>query len=406
MKTKEKIEISTVLVLAVIITQIVLYDNFAPTTNSEPASISKNIPSTPSVNAELSSTPLSNSQSLDILTEYDNQLSEIYEHVNNSIVLITSQVTTTNNHVIINGNPLERHSLRSGSGFVYDKLGHIVTNNHVVENVDTVNVSFTNGDTYTAKVIGTDPDSDLAVLSILDNISVDELVPIPIGNSHMLKVGQTAIAIGNPFGLSNTMTSGIISQIGRILPNQNVGFSIPNVIQTDAAINPGNSGGPLLNIRGEVIGINSAIQSKSGEFAGVGFAIPSNTMKKIIPVLIKDGSYKHPWLGITGTTLTSELAKNMNLPKNYKGVVVSQVIKQSPAEDAGIREALYSASGLIKNADVIIAIDDKKIQQMNDLITYLSENKNVKDPLKITINRDGQILTLNTVLTERSNDNK
>ncbi|MFQ5781852.1 MAG: S1C family serine protease [Nitrosopumilus sp.] len=400
MKTREKIEISVISVLVIVIANIVLFDNFSSNTNSETVdTLDNDIYLTP-VNAE--SLDISNDvPNLATLSEYDKQLSKIYEDVSSSVVLITSEVTTTNNRIIINGNPLEQHSSRLGSGFVYDELGHIVTNNHVVENVDTVNVSFTNGDTFTAKVIGVDPDSDLAVLSILDDVSDDLLVPIPIGDSDLLKVGQTAIAIGNPFGLSNTMTSGIISQIGRILPNQNLGFSIPNVIQTDAAINPGNSGGPLLNIRGEVIGINSAIQSQIGEFVGVGFAIPSNTMKKIIPILIKDGSYDHPWLGISGTTLTKELSKNLNLPENYKGVIVNQVIKESPAEDAGLKEALYSASGLVKNADIIIAVDDYDVQQMDDLIIYLSENKNVHDSLQITVNRDGKILTLDAVLAER-----
>ena len=401
MKIREKIEISVISVLVIIIANVVLFGNFSPNSNSEIVdTFDNNMSVTPPVNAEPPN--VSNDVSnLAILSKYDKQLSKIYDDVSNSVVLITSEVTTTNNHIIINGNPLEQHSSRLGSGFVYDELGHIVTNNHVVENVETVNVSFTNGDTFTAKVIGVDPDSDLAVLSILDNVSDDLLIPIPIGDSDLLRVGQTAIAIGNPFGLSNTMTSGIVSQIGRILPNQNLGFSIPNVIQTDAAINPGNSGGPLLNIRGEVIGINSAIQSHIGEFVGVGFAIPSNTMKKIIPTLIESGSYDHPWLGISGMTLTKELSKKLNLPENYKGVIVNQVIKESPAEDAGLKEALYSASGLVKNADIIIAIDDHEIQQMSDLIVYLSENKNVNDPLQITVNRDGQILTLNTVLAER-----
>jgi len=400
MKTREKIEISIIFLLVIIIANIVLFDNFNSNTNSEVVNLLDNdVSVAPTVNAE-SSNISNNPQNL-VLSEIDKQLSKIYENVSNSTVLITSEVTTTNNHIIVNGNPLEQHSSRLGSGFVYDNLGHIVTNNHVVENVDTVNISFTNGDTFAAKVIGVDPDSDLAVLSILDDIPDDLLVPIPIGNSDVLNVGQTAIAIGNPFGLSNTMTSGIISQIGRILPNQNFGFSIPNVIQTDAAINPGNSGGPLLNIQGEVIGINTAIRSQTGEFTGIGFAIPSNTMKKIIPILIKDGSYEHVWLGISGTTLTKKLTKNLNLPENYKGVIVSQVIKESPAYNAGLKEALYSASGLVQNADIIIAVDDYKIQQMSDLISYLSENKYVHDPLQITVNRDGQILTLNAVLIER-----
>jgi S1-C subfamily serine protease len=331
----------------------------------------------------------------------DSRLTDIYEHVENSIVQITSKVSTTNSHIIINGNPLEQQSTRLGSGFVYDDLGHIVTNNHVVQGSEIVDVSFVNGNTYSAKVLGTDPNSDLAVLKITDDVSPYVLTPISIGDSSLLKVGQATIAIGNPFGLSNTMTTGIISQTGRILPMQELGFSIPNIIQTDAAINPGNSGGPLLNIQGQVIGINTAIKSQGGEFAGIGFAVPANTVKKIIPILIKDGNYHHPWLGISGTNLNSEIAQTLGLPKNYKGAVVSQVIKDSPASKAGLNEAMFSGSGTIKKADVIIAIDDKQVKRIDDVIAYLFDNKNINDKIKITVNRDGQVLNFDALLTER-----
>jgi len=398
MKVREKIQIIAIVILTVALVQTIAFGNVI-TKNQEIHVDAQNI--------ENNSTHIANAATLESKLEtidthdYDNRLTEIYQHVENSIVLITNKVSMKNNHIIINGNPLEQQSTRLGSGFVYDKSGHIVTNNHVVEGSQTVDVTFVNGNTYSAKVIGTDPNSDLAVLEIADSISSDELIPIPLGDSSLLKVGQATIAIGNPFGLSNTMTTGIISQTGRMLPNQELGFSIPNIIQTDAAINPGNSGGPLLNIQGQVIGINTAIQSQIGEFAGIGFAVPSNTIKKIVPVLITDGNYHHPWLGISGTTLNQELAQKMNLPKNFKGAVVSQVIKDSPAEKAGLEEAMFSASGEIKKADIITAVDNKQVKQIDDVIVYLFEEKNVGDSIKITVNRDGKILNLDTVLTER-----
>lgn len=400
MKTREKIELGIISLLAIVLSITIAGAGLSPT---EFVSVTKtqntNTAISNAANAQLPELSI-DSQSLKPLEE-NSRLTEIYEDVGNSIVQINSRVSTTNNHIIINGSPLEQQSTRLGSGFVYDKLGHIVTNNHVVEGSETVDVSFVNGNTYSAKVIGVDPNSDLAVLKITDSILPGELIPIPLGDSSILKVGQTTIALGNPFGLSNTMTTGIVSQTGRILPMQEMGFSIPNVIQTDAAINPGNSGGPLLNIQGQVIGINTAIKSQVGEFAGIGFAVPSNTVKKIIPVLIKDGNYHHTWLGISGTNLNSELAQALGLPKNYKGAVVNQVIKNSPAAKAGLNEATFSASGTIKQADVIIAVDDKQIKQMDDVIAYLFEDKNVNDTVKITINRDGKILNFNTILTER-----
>ncbi|HXU95247.1 MAG TPA: trypsin-like peptidase domain-containing protein, partial [Candidatus Nitrosotalea sp.] len=239
----------------------------------------------------------------------DSTLTHIYKNVQNSVVQITSKVTTTDNTIIINGQPLEDQSTRLGSGFVYDKEGRIITNNHVVEGSKTVNVSFVDGNTYTAKVVGTDPDNDIAVIQIIDNFSDETLTPVTIGDSSSLDVGQQVIAIGNPFGLSDTMTTGIISQVGRLLPNENaVGFSIPDVIQVDAAINPGNSGGPLLDLNGQVIGMNTAIKTNTGDFAGIGFAVPSNSISRIVPVLIKSGTYSHPYLGISGRSLDQDIA--------------------------------------------------------------------------------------------------
>ena len=207
-------------------------------------------------------------------------LIEIFEQTEESVVQVNVRTADGRNNP---GN--------MGSGFVYSEDGYIITNNHVVDDAGIVNITFLDGESYTAKIIGTDPDLDLAVLKV--EMDSRYIQPIPIGDSSQLKVGEQITAIGNPFGLSGSMTSGIISQMGRLLP-QDSGYSIPDVIQTDAAINPGNSGGPLLNMKGEVVGINTAIQSATGEFTGVGFAVPSNTVKKVIPVLIRDGIFHHP----------------------------------------------------------------------------------------------------------------
>ena len=256
-------------------------------------------PTTPQEQAPTSPDPATSTT----LPSESSSLSEIFKNAENSVVQITSKVATVDNTIIINGQPLESQSTRLGSGFVYDKEGYIITNNHVVEGTKTVNVTFIDGNTYSANVVGTDPDNDLAVIKITDNFSDENLVPLAIGDSSKLEVGQQIIAIGNPFGLSDSMTTGIVSALGRLLPNQNVGFSIPDIIQVDAAINPGNSGGPLLNLQGQVVGINTAISTSTGDFSGVGFAIPSNSIERIVPILIKYGSYQHPFLGISGRTM-------------------------------------------------------------------------------------------------------
>ena len=199
-----------------------------------------------------------------------------------------------------------------GSGFVFDKQGHVITNEHVIDDAKKIIITFLDGRSYNAEIIGTDEFTDLAVVKV--NADLALLHPLTIGDSSNLKVGEPIAAIGNPFGLSGSMTSGIVSQLGRLLPSGS-GYSIPDVIQTDAAINPGNSGGPLLNMRGEIVGINTAIQSATGEFTGVGFAIPSQTVAKIVPTLIEDGEYKHPWIGISGRDIDPDLAKVLELTR-------------------------------------------------------------------------------------------
>lgn len=334
-------------------------------------------------------------------TSQKSPLTILFKNVENSVVQINAKVSTVNSNIIINGSPLESQSSRLGSGFVYDTQGHIITNNHVVSDAQEVNVRFVDGNIYSAKVIGTDPFNDIAVLQITDDFSEETLTPLPLANSVGLEVGQQIVAIGNPFGLSNTMTTGIVSQVGRLLPNRDAGYSIPGVIQTDAAINPGNSGGPMLNLSGQVIGINTAIQSTTGEFSGIGFAVPSNTIKRLVPVLIEKGSYTHPWLGVSGTSLTPDTAKQIGLPKNYHGVFVTAVVPGGPAEQAGILEATYNANRELKGGDVIVALDGKAVRDIDDLIIYLAETKSVGDSVSIQINRAGALVEITATLAAR-----
>ena len=331
----------------------------------------------------------------------DSTISDIYKKVQNSIVQITTKVSTVDNSVIINGAPLQSQTTRLGSGFVYDKEGRIITNNHVVEGSKTVNVTFIDGNTYTAKVVGTDPDNDIAVIQIIDNYSDENLIPLTLGDSAELQVGQPVIAIGNPFGLSDTVTTGIISAIGRLLPNENVGFSIPDVIQTDAAINPGNSGGPLLDTQGQVIGMNTAIKTSTGDFAGVGFAIPSDSIKRIAPVLIKDGNYSHPYLGIAGGSMNPDISLANGLPRNFKGVVVEKVVKDGPADKAGIIAATMDDNNIPHGGDIITAIDGHPAKTIYDIIAYLDEQKNVGDKVVLTVNRQGKSVDLTATLITR-----
>jgi len=329
-------------------------------------------------------------------------LTGIFKQVENSVVQITSTVSNPNMQIIINGTPLEGQSTRLGSGFVYDNQGHIITNNHVVGNAKTVDVTFVDGNTYTAKVVGTDPFSDIAVIKITDDFSAEKVLPLVIANSSSLQVGEQIVAIGNPFGLSDTMTTGIVSQMGRLLPNPDTGFSTPNTIQTDAAINPGNSGGPLLNMQGQVIGINTAINSATGEFSGIGFAVPSSTILREMSALIQTGCYSHAWLGISGSSITPDIAQSASLPRNYKGVVVGSVQADSPAEKVGLQGIVQNdVSNTRQVGDIITGIDGHPVRNIDDLINYIDSHKSIGDNVVLTVNRHGQILNLNLVLQTR-----
>jgi len=290
-----------------------------------------------------------------------------------------------------------------GSGFVFDKNGHVITNEHVVKNSDKVTVTFLDGRSYNAEVVGVDAATDIAVIKV--NADPSLLKPLHIGDSSNLKVGMGVAAIGNPFGLSGTMTSGIVSALGRLLP-QETGFSIPDVIQTDAAINPGNSGGPLLNSRAEVVGINTAIQSATGEFTGVGFSIPSNTIAKIVPKLIANGAYSHPWVGISGQDIDPALATALNLV-DARGFLVVNVVEGSPAEKAGLKgsDETREVDGVEYpfGGDVILAVDGNVVRKIDDILIHLQRYKSVGDEMVLEVLRDGRVTNFVVELDERPN---
>jgi S1-C subfamily serine protease len=303
-----------------------------------------------------------------------------------------------------------------GSGFLYDNQGHIITNNHVVGNAKIVNVLFENGDRRTAKVVGGDMLNDIAVLKIVENLTKNgqqqKTRPLPtpliIGNSSKLEIGQPVIAIGNPFGLEGTMTSGIVSQIGRLIPQGSsvqqflrlhfpwIAYSIPDAIQTDAPINPGNSGGPLLNLQGQVIGINTATIARSN---GIGFAISSNAISRIVPALIAKGNYTHPYLGLALDTSPAAIAEDYkNVTANLKGVFVNAIEKSGPADKAGIRGSNLDQYYQRHSGDMITAVDGHNVTKAEDLISYIDEHKTPGDRLNLTLYRDGKMLNLTVSL--------
>src|ERR671932_644490 len=356
--------------------------------------------------AQSQSTLAHQSVSLPSLPSSVSSLPDVFQKVENSVVQITSTKSNPNQVIILNGVPSTGRSTALGSGFVYDNQGHIVTNYHVVNGVTKADVTFTDGNTYSAKVVAKDPYSDLGVLQITDDFSEEKIIPIPLANSSAVRPGEQVIAIGNPFGLSGTITTGIVSAKGRLLPNPDTGFSIPDMIQTDAAVNPGNSGGPLLNTKGEVIGMNTAIFSSTGIYSGVGFAVPSNTIAKEVPLLIKNGSYSHPWLGISGGKITPDLIRAMGLPANYKGVIVGSVQSGSPADMAGLKGLTQDnddGDGSAQTGDIITAVDGHPVRQIDDIINYIESQKNVGDNIKLTVNRDGQVMDLTVASQARPN---
>jgi S1-C subfamily serine protease len=336
------------------------------------------------------------------ITSQSTNLRAIFKQVENSVVQITRKLPTAAFNPL---NPQTTNATAQGSGFIYDNQGHIITNGHVVGDAKIVDATFVDGNRYTAKVLGTDIYGDIAVLQISQNNTqqvLPSLKPLVIGNSSKLEVGDQVIAIGNPFGLSDTMTTGIVSGIGRLIPG--AGFSIPNTIQTDAPINPGNSGGPLLNMQGQVIGMNTAILSGTDTFSGIGFAIPADTITKIVPSLIEKGQFVHPYLGLSAATLTSDLAQNLTggpAATNLKGAVVDTITKNGPADKAGVHGSTVDQYAKKHPGDIIIAVDGHNITRIDDLISYIDQHKSIGDNITLTVYRNGHTIALKATLTPR-----
>lgn len=289
----------------------------------------------------------------------------------------------------------------SGTGFIYDNNGRIITNQHVVDGGDVVDVVFKDGQQYEATILGEDGYTDLAVLEI--DAPNKTLTPLPRGDSNEMTIGEGVLAIGNPFGEELSLTHGIVSQKNRLLPAEE-GFSVPNVIQTDAPINPGNSGGPLFNLEGKVIGVNTAIDTTSGQFSGVGFAVPINTVKHVAPKLIEDGQYRHSWIGISGIDVTPAIADEIGL-EEASGFLVVSVREDGPAIDAGIQagenEVRIRGRTLTIGGDVIVGIDDQSVRKIDDILNYLARETQPGDTVTLEIIRDGERIERDVTLQER-----
>ena len=336
-------------------------------------------------------------------------LANIYDQVNESVVNVTvlnrGESLLPNQHPSSGIDPNDFLEVSSGSGFVWDTLGHIVTNNHVVADAEQLQVTFSDGAVAVADLVGTDVDSDLAVL-LVDPVGYN-LVPISVGDMDNVTVGMRVAAIGNPFGLQGTLTSGIVSAIGRSIPARG-GFSIPDSIQTDAAINPGNSGGPLLNEQGELIGVNAQIRSDVRANSGVGFAIPVSIVARVVPSIIDTGSYLHSYLGVSGGTLSPICADELGVPKTLRGAVISQVLSRTPASRAGLRGGDKSINSVYPSicpdatgGDIILAIDDVPVTTFDDVLAYLQRYTSPGDTVTLTILRDGQTMSVDVTLGER-----
>jgi 2-alkenal reductase len=312
------------------------------------------------------------------------QLITLYQQVNPAVV-----------HILVYAAADDNTPLGSGTGFLYDGEGRVVTNNHVVADGRALEIVFADGQRRRGEVLGADIDSDLAVVQ-LDSAPTG-VTPLTLGDSNAIVVGQLVIAIGNPFGEQSSMSLGIISGLSRSLRSQRLGYSLPEVIQTDAPINPGNSGGPLLNLRGEVVGVNSAIRSATGVNSGVGFAIPVNAIKRIVPALITDGAYTYPYLGVRIDDLNLNLQESFNLPQ-VNGAYVTGLLEDGPALASGLIAA-DQETGL--GGDLIVAINGQPVNETADLISYLVFNAAVGQTVELTVLRDGQTTSVPLTLGAR-----
>ncbi len=374
------------------------------------------VPPAPVVSAAQAAQPaVTSNASADVLA-LEGTLEQLYTQVSPSVVrirVVQKQTLTAPQGLRGFGqNQTPQYSQGLGSGFVLDKAGNIATNNHVIDGADSIMVTFSDGTTYPGKVVSADPDSDLAVVKV--EAPADILQPIQIGDSTQVKVGQLVIAIGNPFGEQNTMTMGIVSAVGRTLPVSSdsqssataaPSYSIPDVIQTDAPINPGNSGGVLVDIQGRLIGVTAAIESSTNSSAGIGFAIPSAIVKRVVPVLVKGSQMQHSYLGLSGGSMTPELADAMKLPSTQRGALVASVTPGGPADKAGVKGSTDSATingqKVSIGGDIVVAIDGQKVKAFDDIIAYLASSTEVGQTVTLTVLRQGKEETLKVTLAAR-----
>jgi len=360
----------------------------APQPTAVPVVITQLVPA-PQLGTDGSAAPQTN---LTITSSEEDALIDLYARVNPAVVSFLVETADGGGQ---------------GSGFLYDLDGHIVTNQHVVDGATSIEVDFPSGLKTRGRVLGTDPDSDLAVVKV-DEIPPD-VTPLVLADSDQGRVGQRAIAIGNPFGEAGTMTLGIISGTGRTLSSNRTApggggrFTAPDVLQTDAPINPGNSGGPLLNLSGEVIGINRAIATETGIGAGVGYAVAANTVRQVVPYLISEGQFIYPYLGISSLpALSSSLQEQLDLPQ-ASGTYVTTVTAGGPADQAGLQpdSASDSFSGFNGDGDLIVAVDGREVRVLGDLMSYLINNKRPGDAVTLTVIRGGERQDVQVILGER-----
>ena len=379
-------------------------------------------PSAQAAPPELTKAAVPAAPSAVLLASFEGVLEQIYSDVNPSVVNIhIVQKAPASSAVApgIPGTPLvgpgnpqggqsPQYRYATASGFVWDKAGDIVTNNHVVDGADKITVTFNDGTTVLGKAVGRDPESDLAVVKF--DLSADRLQPVRLADSTQARVGQLTVAIGNPFGLEGTMTVGFISALGRLLPvdsggSQSSKYSIADVIQTDTPINPGNSGGVLVDDQGRVLAVVSAFIGPGGSSAGIGFAIPSALVQKVVPVLIKAGHYDHPWLGVSGTGLSPDVTKAMALKDDQHGGLLVDVLPGSPAYKAGLRgsdrQIEVDGEKLQVGGDVIVGIDGAPITKFDDVVTYMARHVEVGQTLKLTVLREGKEGTMHLTATAR-----
>lgn len=381
----------------------------SPAATPIPSNLAPTATNTPATAAIPSSTPLLSNPSLESLQE---AYEKIYEKVLPSVVNIevvesSQSLASSLPFQLPNDIQPQQPQTALGSGFVWDTEGHIVTNNHVVEGAQSIMVTFADGRSKRATVVGTDKDSDLAVIKVDASSS---LIPIQVTDSSKVKIGQIAIAIGEPAGLQGSMTVGIISGLGRSLgvdstTSSGIGFSIPDIIQTDAPISPGNSGGPLVDINGQLIGVTTAIESPAQGYTNIGYVVPSLIVQKVVPVLIAKGSYEHAWLGITGRSMTTEMAEAMKLDPDQRGVLVVDIDPNGPAVKAGLKAShdettIYGRTVEI-GGDIIISIDGQPVKDFEDLAAYLARYGEVGKTIQLTVLRNGKEVQASVTLMAR-----